>query len=278
VPVGTDVLVQADPFHEVAHGTTFESVAAQPTIMHVAGVVHETLNGNTVVSPLGLVNVVVVHADPFHVSAIAWLLPPTPTATQNETLTHDTPCKAAIGVEASTTSVQAEPFHCSMSGAGALEKVAKPAAMQKEVVTQEIPLRLVAVAEGTVGRGSSDQVVPFHSWAKPPAPSSVMSPTAMQKTDVTHETRLANWSELVAVAVFGIVDQVAAVTCAGTVNPWEVAAPAAGVASVSSTDTGNASRAAAAQAVRTRTSKDRMSPLFVSPFRAVGSAPSPNPP
>jgi hypothetical protein len=100
--------------------------------------------------------------------------------------------------------------------------------MQKLMVTHETPARSAPPAEfGTVGMTSGDQVEPSHNSAVVAGIElSYPFPTAMQNTEVTHETP---WSPFAAfgVAVVGIVVQFDALTCAGAVSAWEFAAPPA---------------------------------------------------
>jgi hypothetical protein len=80
----------------------------------------------------------------------------------------------------------------------------------------------------------------------------------MQNTEVTHETP---WSAFVAfgVAVVGIVVQFDALTCAGVVSAWELAAPTA-LPPVSMS--GNAASAIAKPTVNTRTTERIPTPGF----------------
>jgi hypothetical protein len=81
-------------------------------------------------------------------------------------------------------------------------------------------VRYAASALATVGIGSDVQVAPFQISAMVLTPISVCppSPTAMQKTDVTHETPVSVFAEL-AVVGLAIRVQFDALTCAGTVMP-----------------------------------------------------------
>src|ERR1700728_4343293 len=95
--------------------------------------------------------------------------------------------------------------------------------MQNEVVTHETSTSTGSSVFATVGIVSADQVVPFQIS---PVVATVVSsklPTAKQKTELTQETPE---STLVAfgVAVVGMVDQFDALTWAGALNAWGVAA------------------------------------------------------
>jgi hypothetical protein len=100
---------------------------------------------------------------------------------------------------------------------------------------------------------SGDQVEPFHNSAVVAGVErSYPFPTAMQNTEVTHETP---WSAFVAfgVAVVGIVVQFDALTCAGAVSAsWALAAPTV-LPPVSMS--GNAAIAIAKPTVNTRTTE-----------------------
>jgi hypothetical protein len=72
-----------------------------------------------------------------------------------------------------------------------------------------------------------DQVEPFQTSAAVAAVGRKKPfPTAMQKTAVTQETSVSLFVAL-AVAVVAIVVQFDALTCAGAVSAWELAAPTA---------------------------------------------------
>ena len=63
------------------------------------------------------------------------------------------------------TSVQVDPFHCSMRIELAPDTVAYPTATQNDVVTHETLTSVSVVAPVTVGRVIGDHVVPFQSSA-----------------------------------------------------------------------------------------------------------------
>jgi hypothetical protein len=115
-------------------------------------------------------------------------------------------------------------------------------------------MREASVAFVTVGIASGDQVEPFHASAVVAfEPGQLLLPTAMQKTELTHETPVSAFV-VFAVAVVGMVVQLEALTCAGAVRACGLAAPT-GLPSVSTS--GSADSATANPAVTTRTA-DRM--------------------
>jgi hypothetical protein len=81
------------------------------------------------------------------------------------------------------------------------------------------------VAPGTVGNPTGAQVDPFHSSAEAVSVPTMPPPTAMHQVDVTHDTLPVGLVEVGAVIVFGMVDQLEALTCAGAVRPCGVVAP-----------------------------------------------------
>jgi hypothetical protein len=84
---------------------------------------------------------------------------------QEVTPVHDTPVRADIVEEVSETMVHETPFHSKIRAEVLDGVITKPAAIQKEVVTQETPPRSTSVAEGIVGSVMEDQVEPFHICA-----------------------------------------------------------------------------------------------------------------
>src|SRR5580700_11176259 len=119
--------------------------------------------------------------------------------------------------------------------------------MQNEVVTHETSTSTGSSVFATVGMVSADQVVPFHiSPVVAPVVSSKL-PTARPKTEFTQETPESTLVEF-GVAVVGIVDQFDALTCAGALSVWGVAAC---TALPSRRTSGSAAHATAIPAVRT---------------------------
>jgi len=115
-------------------------------------------------------------------------------------------------------------------------------------------MRAASVAFVTVGIASGDQVEPFQTSAVVAfAPGQPSLPTAMQKTELTHETLVSTFVAF-AVAVVGMVVQFEAITCAGAVRACGLAPP---TGPPSESTSGSAKIATANPAVTTRTA-DRM--------------------
>jgi hypothetical protein len=140
---------------------------------------------------------------------------------QDVGLAHETPVRVVLlDAAAAWTTLHVVPFHCSMRGEVVDETITEPTATQNEVVTHETLKRTASVPPGTVGTVTGDHVAPFHDCAKLSLKELFSpAPTAIQNTDVTHETAPSWEAALGVVVVFGMTDQFDALTCAGTVRP-----------------------------------------------------------
>jgi hypothetical protein len=220
IGVGGDVKVHVDPFHSSVKVRLATPLLSPPTPMHDCGLEQETALKIALLSGVGIGRFVGVQVEPFHWST-NWLFDaPEPTAMQKDVLVQDKPNRM-LGDDAprAWATLHAVPFHCSMRADSVPAKSAAPTATQKFVVRQESAVRYAPSAPVTVGIGSEDHVAPFQISAIVSEPSCVWlpSPTAMQKTDVTHETPVSVLAEL-AVAGLAIVVQLEADTVAGTVS------------------------------------------------------------
>jgi hypothetical protein len=132
-----------------------------------------------------------VHLMPFQLSARVPALE-APTAVHADADVQDTALKPPCGWEGVAWMLHLAPFHRSARGlAPEPKELAVPTAVHADADVQDTPSRLLTVAPGGFGTGSTRQEWPFHCSARlTPGPEGlVYVPTAMHESAVGQDTQ-----------------------------------------------------------------------------------------
>ena len=161
-------------------------------------------------------------APPVHASASGTAgVPEAPTATQNVVVVQDTLASESVVADGSTvgTIVHLAPSQLSARVTVSEDAfLALPTAMQKLGPTHETAVRPLSVSPAGSAVGTMLHVDPFHFCARVVvAPAAPWAPTAMQKDDSEHDTLEALLLVDAPAVAIGVVDQLVACTCGGTV-------------------------------------------------------------